>query len=260
MGHWVRARVFATAGCVVVATLTACSSGSEPSAESTATYPAATMASSASAGTQVPTTSTAAAPTSAAPTTGSGSVSTAPTSKSAAPASTARPKASQPTVPADVPRTGPNVTSKAEKPPVMPIAATKHTAQGAKAFAEFFVKTIDWGYATTDSKYMRHYFDKSCSVCNSIALDLDNTASAKHHYLGDRIHVKSSALVLQNRKPGPYYLCRIVSDVDTYSSVTRSGRVVAGGAAIPSFGLNASVTLSRSGWTVTRLERKDAGG
>ncbi len=67
-----------------------------------------------------------------------------------------------PAVPADVPRTGPN-TRKGEKPPVMPVLATKHTAAGAQAFAEFFIKTIDWGYATTSSAYMRHYFEQSCS-------------------------------------------------------------------------------------------------
>ncbi len=56
-----------------------------------------------------------------------------------------------PTVPADVPTTGPN-TKPGEQPPVMPVAATKHTPDGAKAFAEFFIKTIDWGYATDEQR------------------------------------------------------------------------------------------------------------
>ena len=47
----------------------------------------------------------------------------------------------------------------------MPVAATKHSAAGAQAFAEFFIKTIDWGYATTSSAYMRHYFMHACSGC-----------------------------------------------------------------------------------------------
>ena len=74
-------------------------------------------------------------------------------------------------MPADVPRTGPN-TRKGEQPPVMPVAATKHTADGAKAFAEFFIKTIDWGYATTSSAYMRHYF-KSVYWCGIAAKAFD---------------------------------------------------------------------------------------
>ncbi len=93
----------------------------------------------------------------------------------------------RPTVPPDVPRTGPNIR-KGEKPPVLPVAATRHTADGAKAFAEFFIKTIDWGYATTSSAYMRHYFEPTCIGCASVRSGLSTRpASSDRHFIGGRI-------------------------------------------------------------------------
>jgi hypothetical protein len=89
-------------------------------------------------------------------------------------------------VPADVPTTGPNLLSADEKPPIMPPAAREHTTDDAVAFARFFIQTIDWGFATTSGAYMRHYFQPSCIECTSHADGLDNTRSAKHHYLGGR--------------------------------------------------------------------------
>jgi Family of unknown function (DUF6318) len=100
------------------------------------------------------------------------------------------PKPPQPSLPADVPTTGPN-TRAGEKPPIMPLEATQHTPDGAKAFAEFFIKTIDWGYATTSSTYMRHYFQKSCIGCRSTADALDKARRQQHHFIGDRFTIRS---------------------------------------------------------------------
>jgi hypothetical protein len=95
-------------------------------------------------------------------------------------------------VPSDVPTTGPNLLHKGERPPVMPLAATKHTAAGAVAFAKFFIRTIDWGFATTSGAYMRHYFAKSCIECASHADGLDNTKKAGEYYLGSRFTITAA--------------------------------------------------------------------
>ena len=76
----------------------------------------------------------------------------------------------------------------------MPLTATQHTADGAKAFAEFFIKTIDWGYATTSSTYMRHYFGKSCIGCNSTARALDKARRQQHHFIGDRLILRAAQI------------------------------------------------------------------
>jgi hypothetical protein len=97
-------------------------------------------------------------------------------------------------VPSDVPTTGPNLLHKGERPPVMPLAATKHTAAGAVAFAKFFIRTIDWGYATTSSAYMRHYYEPSCITCRSIAKAIDTQAAKRHHFRGDRLSIRAADL------------------------------------------------------------------
>ena len=107
--------------------------------------------------------------------------SSTPSSTSTAPAT--------PTVPADVPTTGPNVTDPTERPPVEPVIATQHTAAGAKAFAEFFIRTIDWGYASMSGAYLRHYSMASCLSCTSIANGLDRDRGAHRIYVGGRLSV-----------------------------------------------------------------------
>jgi hypothetical protein len=87
------------------------------------------------------------------------------------------PAPSLPTVPADVPTTGPN-TRPGETPPVMPVAATKHTPAGARAFAAFF-----------SGAYIRHYARQSCVGCASFANGMDADRRAGHRYIGGRITV-----------------------------------------------------------------------
>lgn len=103
------------------------------------------------------------------------------------------PSPAAPTVPADVPTTGPNLRFAGEKPPVMPVAATQHTRAGAVAFAEFFIKTIDWGFATTSGAYVRHYYAPTCIECASHADSLDATRRAGHRYLGGRFTIRGAA-------------------------------------------------------------------
>lgn len=100
----------------------------------------------------------------------------------------------RPSLPPDVPRHGPN-TKPGEKPPIMPLEATQHTPDGAKAFAEFFIKTIDWGYATTSSAYMRHHFTHACIGCRSTADAIDKARRKNHHFIGDRITIRAAEMV-----------------------------------------------------------------
>jgi hypothetical protein len=85
-----------------------------------------------------------------------------------------------------VPTTGPNLVRAGERPPVMPLAATKHTQAGAVAFAKFFMRTIDWGFATTSGSYIRHYYASSCVECANHADSLDATRKAGEFYVGGR--------------------------------------------------------------------------
>jgi Family of unknown function (DUF6318) len=81
-----------------------------------------------------------------------------------------------PLYPADVPLTGHNVRA-GERPPVYPAAAKVHSQAGANAFAEFFMQTLDWAYATTNPSYMKHYYGPTCGLCNGIATGIAKTAA-----------------------------------------------------------------------------------
>jgi hypothetical protein len=111
-----------------------------------------------------------------------------PTTSAATTAAPGPPKITKPTVPADVPKTGPNI-KQGEKPPVMPLEATQHTARGAKAFAEFFIKTIDWGFATVSSTYLAHYSAPGCVSCNSLIKSISSDQRGRHRYLGGRFKI-----------------------------------------------------------------------
>ena len=162
---------------------------------------------------------------------------------------------SAPTVPADVPTTGPNLRSRGEKPPIEPVAALEHTPEGAKAFAEFFIKTIDWGFATTSSKYMRHYYEATCIECENAARGLDSAARARHHFIGDRFTIRRVETVARS---GSAHGLDIYFDVTSTEVVDQAGKFVDALGALINFRERVQVTWSRGQWKVTTMIPKAA--
>jgi hypothetical protein len=104
----------------------------------------------------------------------------------------------------------------------MPVTATQHTADGARAFAEFFIKTIDWGYATTSSAYMRHFFVNDCATCRNFAQLFDESRRAHQHFVGGRI-TPGSAYVRRGR------LVPVVAvpfAISAFAQMTATGHVI----------------------------------
>ncbi|MDQ6848679.1 MAG: hypothetical protein M3070_01570, partial [Actinomycetota bacterium] len=100
------------------------------------------------------------------------------------------------------------------------------------AFAEFFIKTIDWGYATTSSAYMRHYFTNACIGCRSTADAIDKDRRQSHRYIGDRFSIRAAQLVL----PGPDRPVILATfDVDSVEVVDRHGNFVDASPALTNF-------------------------
>ena len=60
--------------------------------------------------------------------------------------------------------TGPNVRP-GEKPPEFPDLARQHTANGALAFAIYYFKAFDWGYATNDPYLVAAISLPQCRAC-----------------------------------------------------------------------------------------------
>lgn len=152
-------------------------------------------------------------------------------------------------VPADVPTTGPNLHRSDEKPP-KPQGVTDHSAAGAKSFATFFINTIDWGYATTSSAYMRHYFQKSCLGCLSDADGIDKTRKAGHHFLGGRFTITN----LEPAGPNPKYHAGagyfITYDLTAGTAVDKDGNVKGGDVAHRGLIDDVWLAWKNGAWTV----------
>lgn len=209
MGTRFRARSAVLVGCLAIGGLAACTSSSKPKADLT-TYPAATMGTTVSPASAPATTAQVSPATTARPKPSPSQSAQSPTATKAHPTTpkpktpTATPTAGTVPVPADVKRSGYNFHNAHEQPPAMPVTALQHSTAGARAFAEFFVKTIDWGYATTSGSYMRHYYSASCKYCANLAKGLDATAKQGNFHIGDRFAMyqvdgkaSSSPLVLR---------------------------------------------------------------
>jgi hypothetical protein len=166
-------------------------------------------------------------------------------STSAAPAA---PTATARSYPVDVPLTGHNVRP-GEKPPLYPAAAKAHTQAGANAFAEFYMHTLDWAYATTNPSYMKHYTGPSCGLCTGLATGISKTAREKHWYLGGRLTIHPATATPIGPVTAPAERCSIVRfDVTAFSTVDRTGKVFTGDGAHSGDEVKLCVKASNSTW------------
>jgi hypothetical protein len=154
------------------------------------------------------------------------------------------------TVPADVPTTGPNMR-RGEKPPVMPQSATGHTGAGAQAFAVFFVRTIDWGFATLSGAYIRHVSGGGCVGCRSFADGMDRDRRLGHQYIGGRLTVRHGRL-LRYRESSATVAVRF--DQTSYEEVDRTRRFVSADGAHTGERLAVDVQWLHSGWRVVEIQ------
>jgi hypothetical protein len=158
------------------------------------------------------------------------------------------------TVPADVATTGANVTRAGERPPVAPALATIHSSAGGVAFAEFFIQTIDWGYATTSSAYMKHYYQASCDECSDDASGIDEGAKARHRFIGDRL-INIRAELVNGGDPQTYDLAvKTTFDVTAFEEVDKVGKSVDAAPPMPGFVETVFLDWRGNGWTVSKMD------
>lgn len=135
----------------------------------------------------------------------------------------------------------------------MPLEATQHTGRGAQAFAGFFIKTIDWGYATTSSKYMRHYYAPTCSSCAAVDRSLATAAKLHHRYEGARFTTTRTALARHATYGGAEFTALITFDITSFEEVTKAGKFVRADGAHQGWRYEVSVRWSASKWVVAFL-------
>lgn len=174
-----------------------------------------------------------------------------PPSTSAA-ATSATPKPTNP-YPADVPLTGHNVRP-GEKPPLYPQAARVKSQDGADAFAEFFMRTLDWAYATTNPSYLKHYSGPSCGLCSGLATGISKTAAEHHWYLGGRLTVHPATPTGIAPVTAPADFCAMVMvDETAQSVVNKTGHVINGDGAHVGDRLKLCTQFGSRSWAVTYM-------
>ena len=181
-------------------------------------------------------------------------VTSAPTSSASGSSSAVTPSPSASHgYPADVPLTGHNVKP-GEKPPVYPVAAHARTQTGANAFAEFFMKTLDWAYATTNPSYMKHYYGPTCGLCSGIATGITKTAAERHLYEGGRLTIRSVASTAIAPVTAPADFCAIETLSETaFSTVDRTGKVYTGDGAHSGDRVKLCMVDRSDAWEITYM-------
>lgn len=92
------------------------------------------------------------------------------------------------------PTTGPNVRP-GEKPPVYPDLARQHNADGALAFAIYFMRSFDWGYATNDPSILQPLSLSSCTGCRTFRNSLEGLKAKRQVLLGGRLSPDSASVL-----------------------------------------------------------------
>ena len=135
----------------------------------------------------------------------------------------------------------------------MPLEATQHTADGAKAFAAFFIKTIDWGYATTSGAYIRHYALNSCTACAGFADAIDRAKSADHRYVGGRMTMTSTRLASTALVHGASTTAIVAFNILSFEELTKGGSIVHADGAHRGEQFEVSLNWQGHGWMVRAL-------
>lgn len=82
--------------------------------------------------------------------------------------------------------TGPNIRP-GETPPEYPALARQHTPNGALAFAGYYFKAFDWGYATNDPYLVEQISGPHCRACARYVRGLRGLANRNAILRGGRV-------------------------------------------------------------------------
>jgi hypothetical protein len=131
---------------------------------------------------------------------------------SSAPSSTVQPSTSATATPSP---TGPKTTGAGvrpgEKPPALGRFERAHTSAGAVAFASFYIKALDWSYATSDPYLLKIVSAPTCVTCKKIIDGLTTLRAEGGHIQGDRLHLKSALLQSFIGKIKADYIVKVVA-------------------------------------------------
>jgi hypothetical protein len=143
-----------------------------------------------------------------------------PTLTTYSPPSYATAKASTPPI-----TTGPNVRP-GEKPPTFPQTLNTNDRVAADVYAKYWMQTLDWGYATTDSTLARQAFLPACRDCERFIQIFDDARSAGEHFRGGRISFEKSAIQPNDHRNGANAVSDVTVSVAALQTLDSKDRVI----------------------------------
>ncbi|MBE7189753.1 DUF6318 family protein, partial [Jatrophihabitans endophyticus] len=150
-----------------------------------------------------------------------------------------------------VPTTGPNVRP-GESPPKLPALGRKHSAEGAEVFADFWLRTWDWAFATTNASLMMSYYAKSCSDCAKAASQFPRLQKEDEHILGGRFSFKKSVLVYNDKRFGSDIAVDLTFAQARLRLVTARGKTVQRDPRVAAITFRLWLKWVRGAWTVVQ--------
>ncbi|HZC71511.1 MAG TPA: DUF6318 family protein, partial [Jatrophihabitans sp.] len=155
---------------------------------------------------------------------------------------------SSPTAPS-VATTGPNVRP-GEKPPTLPAAGRTNTPAGAAVFASFYIRALDWGYATMDSTLAKSLFAPSCRGCARFASIIDSAREEGDHFTGGRISISRYELADNDRRMRAARAVDVTYAQQAVEQVAADGSVDARAPALTHLVRRVWLRWNSPGWTV----------
>jgi hypothetical protein len=135
----------------------------------------------------------------------------------------------------------------------MPVLATKHTAEGAVAFAAFFIRTVDWGYATTSPTYMNHYFQPSCLECRNLRTFLVTAVERNGYYRGSRLTISQATRGAVGGEFSAEYSTVVTSSATGWDVVDVNGKSLGSGPPSDKAKDEVWTAWVEDGWTVVKM-------
>ena len=145
--------------------------------------------------------------------------------------------------------TGPNVRP-GEKPPTFDSALNVNKPAGAISFAQYWMETIDWGYATTDATLARAAFSTACTDCARFMKIFDDARANGVHFRGGRTNVLGADLRTNDHHNGATAVVDVPVAVGALEAVDAKNKVVETDPAEPHVVYRVWLRWTGSHWTV----------
>lgn len=145
--------------------------------------------------------------------------------------------------------TGPNVRP-GEKPPSFPQSLERNLPGAAGAFAVYWEKTIDWGYATVDSSLPRTVYSASCAGCERFMKIFDGARSDGVHFRGGRLLVLAWTIQPNDHHNGATAVVDVTFSIQALEAIDRDGKVVESDPAVARAADRVWVRWTGRRWTV----------